>query len=75
MVLLVGRAKLDIARLPKAIRETFHRRKTHAIPAALVSPPAGWSAPFAEMAAECGLEGDIETQFGVVARVFNGLNL
>jgi hypothetical protein len=66
LILLIERTKLDAARLPKAIRETFQRRKTHEIPAALASPPFSWSRPFAEMAAECGLEPDIGKHFSVV---------
>ncbi len=71
LVLLIERTKLDAARLPKAIRETFQRRKTHRIPSTLLSPPASWFRPFAGMAAECGLEPDLEAQFGVVARFFD----
>ncbi len=60
-------------RLPQAIRETFHRRKTHEIPADLPSPPTSWSRPFAEMAAECGLEPDIGKHFSVVTQFFRKL--
>jgi hypothetical protein len=75
LVLLIERAKLDIARLPKAIRETFERRKTHEIPSSLISPPASWSGPFVAMAAECGLEPEMEKHFGVVEQFFGTLNL
>ena len=74
LVLLIERTKLDTVRLPQAIRETFQRRKTHDVPLTLISPPASWSAPFSEMAAECGLEPGMEQQFGVVAQFFSGLN-
>lgn len=74
LVLLIERTKLDAARLPRAICETFQRRRTHEIPSALIPPPASWSAPFSEMAAECGLEPDMEKQFGVVARFFRRLS-
>ena len=73
LVLLIERTKLDAARLPKAIRETFQRRKTHEIPSALIAPPASWSGPFSEMAAECGLEPDMEKHFDVVAQFFRRL--
>ena len=73
LILLIERTTLDIARLQKAIRETFQRRKTHEIPATLPSSPASWSKPFAEMAAECGLDPDIEKLFKVVARFFDNL--
>jgi Nucleotidyl transferase AbiEii toxin, Type IV TA system len=39
LVLLIERTRLDLARLPKAIHETFQRRKTHDIPPALPLPP------------------------------------
>jgi predicted nucleotidyltransferase component of viral defense system len=74
LVLLIERTRLDAARLPKAIRETFQRRKTHDVPPALIPPPASWSGPFSEMAAECSLEPDMEKHFGVVAQFFNRLN-
>jgi hypothetical protein len=75
LVLLIERTSLDAARLPTAIRETFQRRKTHRIPAALASPPGSWSTPFAEMARECGIAVDMEKHFGVVEQFFSRLNL
>ena len=75
LVLLIERTRLDVARLPKAIRETFQRRKTHGIPATLASPPASWPTPFAEMARECGITVDMEKHFGVVQQFFSRLHL
>jgi hypothetical protein len=75
LILLIEHTKLDAARLPKAIHETFQRRKTHDIPSALPSPPASWSGPFSVMAAECSLKPDVEKHFGVVAQFFSRLNL
>lgn len=75
LVLLIERTRLDAARLPKAIRETFQRRKTHAVPPALIPPPVSWSGPFSEMAAECGLEPDMEKHFDGVAQFFGALSL
>ena len=75
LILLIEQTKLDVARLPKSIRETFQRRKTHEIPADLVLPPASWSRPFAEMATECGLQPDLEKQFVRVQQFINRLNL
>lgn len=74
LVLLIEQYKLNAARLPPAIRETFQRRKTHDIPRALIAPPLSWSNPFAEMAAECDLEPDMEAHFGVVAQFFSSLD-
>jgi hypothetical protein len=73
LVLLIERTRLDAVRLPKAIRETFQRRKTHNVPPALTPPPASWSGPFLEMAVECGLEPGMDKHFSVVAQFFNGL--
>jgi hypothetical protein len=75
LLLLIERARLDAARLPRAIRETFQRRRTHGIPAALASPPDSWSKPFAEMARECGMATDMGKHFGVVEQFFNRLHL
>ncbi len=74
LVLLIERTRLDTDQLPKAIRETFQRRKTHKIPAALIPPPTSWSGPFSAMAAECSLEPDMGKHFGVVAQFFRGLS-
>jgi len=74
LVLLIERTRLDAARLPRAIRETFKRRKTHDIPSALIAPPASWFGPFSEMAAECGLDLDMEKHFGVVAQFFSKIS-
>lgn len=75
LVLLIERTTMNAARLPKAIRETFQRRKTHEIPPALASPPASWSKPFAELAVECGLAPNMEGQFELVSKFFSGLSL
>ena len=75
LVLLIQRTKLDTTRLPVAIHETFQRRKTHEIPSSLLPPPASWSAPFVEMAAECGLESEMEKLFGAVEQFFIRLKL
>lgn len=73
LILLIEQTKLDAAHLPKSIRATFQRRKTHEIPVDLALPPASWSRPFAEMAAECGLEPDIGKHFSVVSQFFRKL--
>jgi hypothetical protein len=73
LILLIERTRLDTARLPKAIRETFQRRKTHEIPSTLSPPPATWSGPFSEMAAECSLEPNMQKLFDVVVQFFHKL--
>ena len=75
LVLLIEQTKLDAARLPTAVRETFRRRKTHEIPATIAQPPISWHTPFAEMAAECGIMPDIIKQFSRVAGFFEKLKL
>lgn len=75
LVLLIQRTKLDTARLPVVIHETFQRRKTHEIPSSLPPPPASWSTPFGEMAAECGLELEMEKLFAMVEQFFIRLKL
>ena len=73
IVLLIERTELNFTRLPKAIRETFQRRKTHAVPMTLPSPPTSWSVPFAEMASECGLPPDMAMHFARVEIFFHKL--
>lgn len=73
LVLLIERTRLDAPRLAKAIRETFQRRKTHAVPSTLAPPPLSWAPSFAGMAAECSLDPDIEKHFGVVRQFFQKL--
>ncbi len=73
LTLMIKRIRLDTTRLSKAIRETFGRRKTHDIPSALIPPPVSWSRPFSELANECGLEPDMDKDFGAVAQFFDGL--
>ena len=72
---------LDLQRLrrpaafDRSLCETFQRRKAHKVPPELIPPPASWSGPFADMAAECGLGPDMEKHFGVVAQFFSNLSL
>jgi hypothetical protein len=75
LVLLIEQSKLDSARLPKAIRDTFQRRKTHEVPTTLDEPPASWSSPFAELAQECGIDPDINNHFIVVRQFYDKLRL
>ena len=75
LILLIEQSKLDATRLPKAIRDTFQRRQTHEMPATLANPPASWSAPFAELARECGIGADINHQFNVLRQFYGCLNL
>jgi hypothetical protein len=75
LALLIEQVKLDMAHLPKAIHDTFQRRKTHEVPTVLAEPPVSWSAPFAEMARECGIEPDINNHFSRVRQFYGKLRL
>jgi hypothetical protein len=75
LTLLVRSGILDDARVAEAIRRTFARRGTHAVPQNLTEPPESWSAPFAALAGECSLGSSAGEAFEEVARYFSGLGL
>jgi hypothetical protein len=52
VALLAGVREIEGARLRRALEQTFTSRKTHALPAALPSPPPAWVAPYARMVEE-----------------------
>jgi hypothetical protein len=66
MLLLIKRTSLSEPKLSEAIRATFTRRGTHAIPVELSHPPADWSSPFSRLAKECGLEEGVEEAHAAV---------
>ncbi len=66
LVLLTGLGRLDRDRLAASIRDTFMRRKSHAVPLTLPEPSPAWVRPFAAMAKECGLAEDIKPHFEAV---------
>ena len=73
MVLLIRSGKLDKMKTAAAVRATFAKRRTHAVPAELDPPPAEWGGVFAALAKECGLAMKIDEGFAVVrefARTF-----
>lgn len=63
LALLIGSGDLDDTRLLNALRLTFDRRKTHALPSVLAPPPAEWQIPFAAAARECGVSTDLTLVF------------
>jgi hypothetical protein len=63
MVLLIQSATLDRNKVTEAIRVTFERRKTHALPNVLPVPPAEWQKPYEALARECGLSGEAQSGF------------
>ncbi len=60
MVLLVQSGTLSNDKVAEAIRVTFDRRKTHALPNTLPVPPAEWQKPYQALARECGLSGEVK---------------
>jgi hypothetical protein len=53
LLLLIRTGDVRQAQLAEAVRITFDRRKTHAVPPTLVPPPESWEIQFRELAAEC----------------------
>ena len=66
IVLLIRRGNLDHSRLAAAIKVTFAKRATHAVPHKLENPPPEWEAVFAALARECGLELTLAQGFAVM---------
>jgi len=66
MVLLIQSASLARYKVAEAIRVTFERRKTHALPNALPGPPAEWQKPYEALARECGLSGKVDAAFEIL---------
>ena len=52
---------------------TFTRRNTHAMTKELEPPPDFWKPVFEKLAAECGIDGDIQAQFEKVNRYISQL--
>lgn len=70
MVLLVQEGKISPVKTKEALQAVFHRRKSHAVPATLEPAPAAWEKRYAAMAAECGLEMDLEAGFEILNRFY-----
>lgn len=68
MVLLIQSATLARNKVTEAIRVTFERRETHALPNVLQMPPADWKKPYDALAKDCGLPGTIDDAFAIVDR-------
>ncbi len=76
LLLLLDLGLPDENGLRAAIRETFARRKTHALPVALDPPPATWEATFADFATECSLaEGTLTAAYARVNAYWQTLAL
>ena len=73
LVLFVDSGTLDQERLSQDLASTFARRNTHAMPKVLEAPPDFWKPVFEKLAAECGIDGDIQAQFEKVNRYISQL--
>lgn len=73
MVLLIESGRLDSALVRRALKATFDRRATHALPAELAPPPEQWRAPFGRLAEECGLALDAAAAFDKLGKYFRSL--
>src|SRR5260370_28373825 len=71
MVLLIHSGTLAKAKVAEAIRLTFDRRRTHAVPNPLPQPPTDWHNPYDALAKECGLSGALNNAF----TIFNAYNI
>lgn len=77
-ILLIASAEpIDAAGLRESLERTFERRARQALPDTLPPPPPGWEQPFGRLAADVGLEADLETAFSqavdFLAPVLGGL--
>jgi hypothetical protein len=75
MVLLVRGKRLDKAKTAAAIRVTFAKRETHAVPQELDPPPATWEPVFDALAKECGLVIKIQEGFAAVREFADARNI
>jgi hypothetical protein len=71
LALLIGDEQLDRPRAVDALRLTFARRGTHALPTSLSAPPEDWETPFRALAEECRLDLDITAVFARVCKFFD----
>jgi hypothetical protein len=70
VLLLIGAGGIDQQRILNAVRLTFERRASHALPEILVPPPDAWQLPFQSLAEECSLATDLSAGFALVHRYF-----
>ena len=68
LALLIGENQLDRRKAFNALRLTFERRNTHALPTILSAPPENWQTPFEALAEECGLQANIAMVFESVRK-------
>ncbi len=71
ILLLKAFARLDSARLRRALSETFAARRTHRVPESLPRPPATWRPAYRSLATEVGIEKDLNAAFREAAAFVN----
>ena len=71
--LLIASGSLDASLCAEALRRTFERRNTHALPKELVPPPADWDRPFRVLADECRIDIGYGEAFQVLLRFWAAL--
>lgn len=75
MVLLIQSGTLAKAQVTEAIRITFDRRGTHALPSMVPLPPTDWQKPYDALAKECGLSDALEWAFETLDRYLTELEI
>jgi hypothetical protein len=74
LVLLIRMGLPHAEHVLEAVRTTFAQRGTHAAPSIFPPPPAAWRAPYATLAAECGLDDtSLESAFNIIAHYWANL--
>jgi Nucleotidyl transferase AbiEii toxin, Type IV TA system len=71
LVLIGESADLDAKRLLQALATTFDQRARQQLPDAMSPPPLSWARPYAVLAREVGIAGDIEAGHAAVARLLD----
>jgi hypothetical protein len=71
LALLIGSGELTRQQVADALRLTFERRKTHALPSELPPPPPDWRGRFRALAEECGLPADMDAVFTEVRAFYD----
>ncbi|HEY3738445.1 MAG TPA: nucleotidyl transferase AbiEii/AbiGii toxin family protein [Bryobacteraceae bacterium] len=66
LYLLIASGSLNASVCAEALRRTFERRNTHAIPVELVPPPVDWARPFQALAEECRINVGYRDAFEVL---------
>lgn len=67
-ILLIASAEpIDAASLRESLERTFEHRARQPLPDALPAPPPEWEAPFGRLAADVGLNADLDAAFAQAA--------